>query len=162
MRKYFEHAGALMTADGTDDHRIKLEGVPKGHKFTFSAAGWEGRGAWAQIALYGHGAMISDVAHCARRRVLPPPPRRVLPPTGGAAPLRGPRLLLLPEASAYSLRLAPHLRFYLLYMRSNVHLETRIGLGSRCASKRTFCCMMCTCALFAMLYLSTRRCAHAI
>ena len=36
-----------MTADGTDDHRIKLEGVPKGHKFTFyTAAGWVGRGAW--------------------------------------------------------------------------------------------------------------------
>ena len=24
-RKYFEHAGALMTADGTDDELIKLE-----------------------------------------------------------------------------------------------------------------------------------------
>ncbi len=34
-RKYFEHAGALMTADGTDDELIKLEGVPKGEKFTF-------------------------------------------------------------------------------------------------------------------------------
>ena len=34
-RKYFEHAGALMTADGTDDNLIKLEGVPKGENFTF-------------------------------------------------------------------------------------------------------------------------------
>ena len=31
-RKYFEHAGALMTADGTDDHLIKLEGAPAGYK----------------------------------------------------------------------------------------------------------------------------------
>ena len=35
VRKYFEHAGALITADGTGDERIKLEGVPKGHTFTF-------------------------------------------------------------------------------------------------------------------------------
>ena len=34
-RKYFEHAGALLTADGTDDDQIKLEGVPKGVKFSF-------------------------------------------------------------------------------------------------------------------------------
>eukprot|EP00966_Prymnesium_polylepis_P086553 2003176-Prymnesium_polylepis.1 len=34
-RKYFEHAGALMTADGSDDDKIQLEGVPKGEKFTF-------------------------------------------------------------------------------------------------------------------------------
>ena len=27
-RKYFEHAGALLTADGTDDDLIKLEGAP--------------------------------------------------------------------------------------------------------------------------------------
>ena len=33
-RKYFEHAGALMTADGTGDELIKLEGGPKGEKFT--------------------------------------------------------------------------------------------------------------------------------
>ena len=33
-RKYFEHAGALMTADGTDDDLIKLEGTPKGYKLT--------------------------------------------------------------------------------------------------------------------------------
>ena len=26
---------ALLTADGTDDDLIKLEGVPKGEKFTF-------------------------------------------------------------------------------------------------------------------------------
>ena len=32
-RKYFEHTGALLTADGTEDELIKLEGVPKGHKF---------------------------------------------------------------------------------------------------------------------------------
>ena len=30
--KYFEHAGALMTADGTDDELIKLEGTPSGYK----------------------------------------------------------------------------------------------------------------------------------
>ena len=35
VRKYFEHAGALMTADGSGDDLIKLEGVPAGHKFTF-------------------------------------------------------------------------------------------------------------------------------
>ena len=31
-RKYFEHAGALLTADGTDDDLIKLEGTPAGYK----------------------------------------------------------------------------------------------------------------------------------
>ena len=31
-RKYFEHAGALLTADGSDDHLIKLEGTPEGYK----------------------------------------------------------------------------------------------------------------------------------
>ena len=31
-RKYFEHAGALLTADGTDDDLIKLEGTPPGYK----------------------------------------------------------------------------------------------------------------------------------
>ena len=35
IRKYFEHTGALLTADGTDDDLIKLEGMPKGHKFTW-------------------------------------------------------------------------------------------------------------------------------
>ena len=35
MPKYFEHAGALLTADGTGDELIKLEGVPKGEKFTW-------------------------------------------------------------------------------------------------------------------------------
>ena len=30
-RKYFEHAGALLTADGTDDDLIKFEGVPSGY-----------------------------------------------------------------------------------------------------------------------------------
>lgn len=35
MRRYFEKSGALLTADGSDDHLIKLEGVPKGEKFTF-------------------------------------------------------------------------------------------------------------------------------
>ena len=34
-RKYLEHAGALLTADGTDDELIKLEGVLKGVKFSF-------------------------------------------------------------------------------------------------------------------------------
>ena len=31
-RKYFEHAGALLTADGTDDELIKLEGTPRGYR----------------------------------------------------------------------------------------------------------------------------------
>ena len=31
-RKYFEHAGALLTADGTDDDLIKFEGAPAGDK----------------------------------------------------------------------------------------------------------------------------------
>ena len=31
-RKYFEHAGALLTADGSDDDLIKLEGTPVGYK----------------------------------------------------------------------------------------------------------------------------------
>ena len=38
-RKYFEHAGALLTADGTDDELIKLEGTPANYKLvipTFS------------------------------------------------------------------------------------------------------------------------------
>ena len=30
--KYFQHAGALLTADGTDDELIKLEGTPAGYK----------------------------------------------------------------------------------------------------------------------------------
>ena len=30
--KYFQHAGALLTADGTDDDLIKLEGAPSGYK----------------------------------------------------------------------------------------------------------------------------------
>eukprot|EP00966_Prymnesium_polylepis_P086578 2003741-Prymnesium_polylepis.1 len=34
-RKYFEHAGGLLTADGTDHHLIKLEGVPKGKPFSW-------------------------------------------------------------------------------------------------------------------------------
>ena len=29
--KFFEHAGALLTADGSDDDKIKLEGAPKGY-----------------------------------------------------------------------------------------------------------------------------------
>jgi hypothetical protein len=32
MLKYFQHAGALLTADGTDDDLIKLEGTPSGYK----------------------------------------------------------------------------------------------------------------------------------
>ena len=30
--KYFQHAGALLTADGTDDELIKFEGVPANYK----------------------------------------------------------------------------------------------------------------------------------
>jgi hypothetical protein len=30
LPKYFEHAGALLTADGTDDDKIKLESAPVG------------------------------------------------------------------------------------------------------------------------------------
>ena len=30
--KYFQHAGALLTADGTDDDLIKFEGVPADYK----------------------------------------------------------------------------------------------------------------------------------
>ena len=30
--KCFQHAGALLTADGSDDDLIKLEGVPRGYK----------------------------------------------------------------------------------------------------------------------------------
>jgi hypothetical protein len=30
--KYFQHAGALLTADGTDDDLIKLEGTPPGYR----------------------------------------------------------------------------------------------------------------------------------
>ena len=29
--KYFQHAGALLTADGTDDELIQFEGVPPGY-----------------------------------------------------------------------------------------------------------------------------------
>jgi hypothetical protein len=34
-RKYFEHAGGLLTADGSGDDLIKLEGVPAGEKFSW-------------------------------------------------------------------------------------------------------------------------------
>ena len=30
--KYFQHSGALLTADGSDDDLIKFEGVPEGYK----------------------------------------------------------------------------------------------------------------------------------
>ena len=30
--KYFQHAGALLTADGSDDNLIKLEGTPPGYE----------------------------------------------------------------------------------------------------------------------------------
>ena len=30
--QYFQHVGALLTADGTDDELIKLEGTPVGYK----------------------------------------------------------------------------------------------------------------------------------
>ena len=32
-RKYFEHAGGLITADGSDDDLIKPEGAPSDFKF---------------------------------------------------------------------------------------------------------------------------------
>jgi len=35
FRKYFEHAGAMLTANGTDDHLIKLEGMTKKDTFSF-------------------------------------------------------------------------------------------------------------------------------
>ena len=35
LRKYFEHTGALLTADGTADELIKMEGVPKGKTFSW-------------------------------------------------------------------------------------------------------------------------------
>ena len=31
-RKYFEHAGALLTADGSEDDKVKFEGTPPGYK----------------------------------------------------------------------------------------------------------------------------------
>ena len=34
LPKYFEHAGALLTADGTGDNKIKLEGVVKGQELS--------------------------------------------------------------------------------------------------------------------------------
>jgi hypothetical protein len=37
-RKYFEHAGALLTADGSDDDKIKLESAPKDYKLDLAAA----------------------------------------------------------------------------------------------------------------------------
>ena len=37
-RKYFEHAGALLTADGTDDELIKLEGAPADYKLKIPRA----------------------------------------------------------------------------------------------------------------------------
>ena len=36
-RKYFEHAGALLTADGSDDDKIKLESAHKGYKLVIPA-----------------------------------------------------------------------------------------------------------------------------
>jgi len=35
LRKWFEHTCALLTADGTEDDLIKLEGMPKGHVFSW-------------------------------------------------------------------------------------------------------------------------------
>ena len=35
-QKYFEHAGGLLTADGTGDDLIKLEGVPQGKQFSWT------------------------------------------------------------------------------------------------------------------------------
>ena len=34
-RKYFEHTGGLLTADGSEDHLIKMEGVPDGETFSW-------------------------------------------------------------------------------------------------------------------------------
>ena len=34
-RKYFEHAGTLMTADASGDKLLKFEGVHKGTEFNF-------------------------------------------------------------------------------------------------------------------------------
>ena len=34
---YFQHAGGLITADGSDDHLIKLEGAPAGYKLVVPA-----------------------------------------------------------------------------------------------------------------------------
>ena len=36
LRKYFEHTGALLTADGSGDDLIKLEGLPKGQTFSWT------------------------------------------------------------------------------------------------------------------------------
>ena len=38
-RRYFEHTGALMTADGTDDDKMRFEAKPKGEVFTFMDEG---------------------------------------------------------------------------------------------------------------------------
>ena len=35
LEKYMGHAGLLMTADGSDDDKIKLEGFPKDRKYSF-------------------------------------------------------------------------------------------------------------------------------
>ena len=35
--KYFQHSGCLITADGSDDHLIKFEGVPDGYKVVVGA-----------------------------------------------------------------------------------------------------------------------------
>mgnify|MGYP005672850957 CR=1 FL=1 len=35
LPKYFEHAGALLTADGTDDDKIKLESAPVGFYYMY-------------------------------------------------------------------------------------------------------------------------------
>ena len=37
-RAYFEHTAALMTANGQDDHLIRIEGKPKDEEFTFMEA----------------------------------------------------------------------------------------------------------------------------
>ena len=34
--KYFLHSGALLTADGSDDDLIKLEGTPAGYRLNIS------------------------------------------------------------------------------------------------------------------------------
>ena len=38
LEKYMGHAGLLMTADGTDDELVKLEGLPPNFKYDFMSA----------------------------------------------------------------------------------------------------------------------------
>ena len=51
-RKYFEHAGALLTADGSDDDKIKLESAPKDYKL-------EARPRHAQTIAQVHSSLMA-------------------------------------------------------------------------------------------------------